>query len=73
MASFFLIALIFLSAVALYLKTTEEIPQILALAAIWACCIFALVLAPWELQLILLLSILIGTRKIDKINPRQLG
>lgn len=51
-----------------YLNTFEEIPRILAFSIGAVCLFFSLVMTPWSIQLLILLFIFWGTRKLSQIG-----
>lgn len=61
----FLIFLVLTAFVAayFYVKATEELPQILTFTAVAISLLLLLALAPWEFQLLMIVVLLIGTRK----------
>ena len=56
-----------------YLKSSGEILQILCLTALAISLLLAIFIVPWEVQLLILILILIGTRKVSLSKPAQLS
>ncbi|MDY6806944.1 MAG: hypothetical protein SXA11_24480 [Cyanobacteriota bacterium] len=56
-----------------YLKATEELPQILTLTTVAICVFLALAMAPWEVQLLMVILLLVVTRKVSWRKPGHLG
>lgn len=56
-----------------YLKSTAEISQILCLATLAISWLLAIFIVPWEVQLLILMLIMIGTRKVSLSKPPQLS
>lgn len=71
----FPIFLVFTALVAayFYLKATEELPQILTLTAVAISLFLALAMAPWEAQLLMIILLLVVTRKVSWRKPGHLG
>ena len=69
MSSLFIISLVTaLIALYLYLNLSEEIPRIFALAIVAICFVLDLIVAPWPVQLSILIGILVTTRTISLPN-----
>jgi hypothetical protein len=74
MSSLLLISLLTaLGAAYFYLNVSEEIPRIMALTIVAICFILDLALAPWPIQLLILMLVLIATRNVSVPNQRRLG
>jgi hypothetical protein len=56
-----------------YFKATEELPQILTLTVVAICLFLALTIAPWEVQLLTIVSVTIVTRKLCLPKPGRFG
>ena len=56
-----------------YFKATEELPQILTLTAVAISLFLAIATAPWELQLLAIILVLIATRKLCLPKPGRFG
>ncbi len=71
----FLIFLVLTALVGIYffLKATEELPQILTLTAVAISVFLALTMAPWEAQLLMIILLLLVTRKVSWRKPGHLG
>lgn len=71
----FLIFLVFTALVAAYcyVKATEELPQILTFTAVAISLLLLLTMAPWEFQLLMIVLLLIGTRKYPWPKSNFLG
>lgn len=59
-----------LAAAYFYQKATEELPQILTLTTVAISLFLALTMAPWEVQLLMVILLLVVTRKV---SWRKLG
>ncbi len=55
-----------------YLHVSEEVPRILALAIVAVSFFLELVLAPWPIQLLIVIVVLITTRNVSLRNQRSL-
>ena len=65
MPTVFLIALFTaVLAFVLYANLSEEVPRLFALGIVILCFLLDLVLAPWPIQAIVLLTVLVGSKKL---------
>jgi len=56
-----------------YFKASEELPQILALTVVAICLFLALTIAPWEVQLLTIVLVLLASRKLCLPKPDRFG
>lgn len=74
MSSLFFISLFTaLGAAFVYLSASGEIPRIMALTIVAICFVLDLVLAPWPIQLLILMLVLFSTRNVTLPNLRRWG
>lgn len=71
MSPVFLVALLTaILAFALYANLSEEVPRMCALGIVVLCFVLDLVLAPWPIQAIVLLAVLVGSKKLMPSDAR---
>lgn len=74
MSSLFVISLFTaVGAAFVYLSASGEIPRIMALTIVALCFVLDLVLAPWPIQMLILILVLFTTRNVALPNPRRWG
>jgi hypothetical protein len=56
-----------------YLNASGEIPRIMSLILVLICFLLDIVLAPWPIQFLILIVVLISTRNIALPNQHPLG
>jgi hypothetical protein len=74
MFGLFLITLVTgLAAACFYLNTSEEVPKIMAIAILAICFCFDIIVAPWQIQFLLLIAVLVSTRNVSMPSKENLG
>ena len=61
---FFVALLTAILAFVLYANLSEEVPRLFALGIVILCFLLDLILAPWPVQAIVLLTVLVGSKKL---------